>query len=204
MLPPPVLTRLVRQQTATVDFTTSNVRGAPFTLYIAGAQILGNHPIGPLGGTAWNLTTISVDGSLDMGLHLDTGAVDEPELLRTCIESAFAELLPGLTAERRPDRAQAGSGPSPTVASAATGATSADISSNRRSSRRSETSAADTSSRVASWASWPSMTPSDSVMTVSVVCGTRPTLPPTRPAPTRTPGSNAVAPARRTVRRGCP
>ena len=93
LLPGPVLTRLVRQQTATVDFTTSNVRGAPFPLYIAGARIEGNHPIGPLGGTAWNLTTISVDGSLDMGLHLDAGAVDDPVLLRTSLEASFAELL---------------------------------------------------------------------------------------------------------------
>lgn len=93
LLPPPLLVRMVRQQTATVDFTTSNVRGAPFPLYIAGAEILANHPIGPLAGTAWNLTTMSVNGSLDMGLHVDVGAVDEPVLLRTCIESAFDELL---------------------------------------------------------------------------------------------------------------
>jgi hypothetical protein len=93
LLPPPLLTRMVRQQTATVDFTTSNVRGAPFPLYIAGAEILANHPIGPLAGTAWNLTTMSVNGSLDMGLHIDVGAVAEPVLLRTCIESAFDELL---------------------------------------------------------------------------------------------------------------
>jgi WS/DGAT/MGAT family acyltransferase len=93
LLPPPVLVRLVRQQTAAVDFTTSNVRGAPFPLYIAGARVLANHPIGPLGGTAWNLTTLSVDGSLDMGLHVDTGAVDDPDLLRRCVEDAFAELL---------------------------------------------------------------------------------------------------------------
>jgi len=93
LLPPPLLVRMVRQQTATVDFTTSNVRGAPFPLYIAGARILGNYPIGPLGGTAWNLTTMSVDGNLDMGLHVDTGAVAEPVLLRTCIEAAFDELL---------------------------------------------------------------------------------------------------------------
>ncbi|HYI62751.1 MAG TPA: wax ester/triacylglycerol synthase domain-containing protein [Acidimicrobiales bacterium] len=93
LLPAPVLVRLVRQQTATVDFTTSNVRGAPFPLYIAGARIEANHPIGPLGGTAWNLTTISVDGSLDMGLHVDTGAVADPALLRAGIEAAFDELL---------------------------------------------------------------------------------------------------------------
>ena len=79
--------------TATVDFTTSNVRGAPFPLYIAGAEILGNHPIGPLAGTAWNLTTMSVNGNLDMGLHIDSGAVAEPVLLRTCVESALDELI---------------------------------------------------------------------------------------------------------------
>lgn len=93
LLPPPVLVRLVRQQTGTVDFTTSNVRGAPFALYIAGAEVLANHPIGPLAGTAWNLTTMSVNGNLDMGLHVDTGAVAEPVLLRTCVEAAFDELL---------------------------------------------------------------------------------------------------------------
>lgn len=93
LLPAPLLVRMVRQQTATVDFTTSNVRGAPFPLYVAGAEILANHPIGPLAGTAWNLTTMSVNGSLDMGLHIDVGSVDEPVLLRTCIESAFDELL---------------------------------------------------------------------------------------------------------------
>lgn len=93
LLPAPLLVRMVRQQTATVDFTTSNVRGAPFPLYVAGAEILANHPIGPLAGTAWNLTTMSVNGTLDMGLHVDVGAVDEPVLLRTCIESAFDELL---------------------------------------------------------------------------------------------------------------
>jgi len=93
LVPAPVLIRLVRQQTATVDFTTSNVRGAPFPLYIAGARIEGNHPIGPLAGTAWNLTTMSVDGQLDMGLHVDTGAVADPDLLLAGVEASFEELL---------------------------------------------------------------------------------------------------------------
>ena len=34
---PPMLIRLARQQVMTVDFATSNVRAAPFDLYIAGA-----------------------------------------------------------------------------------------------------------------------------------------------------------------------
>ena len=93
VLPTSVLVRFARSQVDTVDFTTSNVRGAPWDLYIAGAHIDGNHPIGPLAGTAFNLTTLSCSGSLDMGLHMDLAAIEDPALLRACIETAFDELV---------------------------------------------------------------------------------------------------------------
>jgi hypothetical protein len=35
---------------------------------------------------------MSYRNTLNMGLHIDLGAVDQPELLRTCLE-AFAELI---------------------------------------------------------------------------------------------------------------
>ena len=92
-LPSPLLLRLARQQVETVDFATSNVRGAPFDLYIAGAKIEANYPMGPTGGTAFNLTTLSSAGWLDMGVNIDLAAIDEPELLRTCLIDAYAELL---------------------------------------------------------------------------------------------------------------
>ena len=44
-------------------------------------------------GTAFNLTTLSCSGSLDMGLHVDAAAVGDPELLRACIASSLEELL---------------------------------------------------------------------------------------------------------------
>lgn len=93
LLPTAVLVRMARQQVQTVDFTTSNVRGAPFDLFLAGARVEANYPIGPLTGTACNLTTISYAGSLDMGLHVDRAAVEDPALLRDCIAEAFAELI---------------------------------------------------------------------------------------------------------------
>jgi WS/DGAT/MGAT family acyltransferase len=93
LLPTAVLTRVARQQVETVDFTTSNVRGAPFDLFVAGARVEANYPIGPLTGTAFNLTTLSYAGSLDMGLHVDRAAVQDPTLLRECIAEAFAELV---------------------------------------------------------------------------------------------------------------
>jgi hypothetical protein len=93
LLPTSLLVRTARGQVETVDFTTSNVRGAPFDLYIAGARIEANYPLGPVAGTAFNATTLSVAGSLDIGIHTDTGAVDDPAALRDAIEAAFTELL---------------------------------------------------------------------------------------------------------------
>jgi hypothetical protein len=93
VLPTSMLVRIARQQVETVDFATSNVRGAPFDLYIAGAKILANYPMGPTGGTAFNLTVLSSSGSLDMGVNIDLAAIDDPELLRECLEDAYAELL---------------------------------------------------------------------------------------------------------------
>lgn len=92
-LPASVLRKIARQQVGTVDFTTSNVRGAPFEVYVAGAKILGNHPLGPMAGTAFNLTTVSMAGRLDMGLLVDVAAVGDPELLRESMVAAFDELL---------------------------------------------------------------------------------------------------------------
>jgi WS/DGAT/MGAT family acyltransferase len=93
LLPTSVLVRTARQQVETVDFTTSNVRGAPFDLFIAGAHIDANYPLGPVAGTAFNATTLSVAGSLDIGVHTDTAAVDDPAALRDAIEASFDELL---------------------------------------------------------------------------------------------------------------
>jgi diacylglycerol O-acyltransferase len=92
-LPAPVLLKAARHQVGTVDFTTSNVRGAPFELYVAGARILGNHPLGPMAGTAFNLTTMSMSGRLDMGLLIDLAAVGDPALLRDSLVASFDGLL---------------------------------------------------------------------------------------------------------------
>jgi hypothetical protein len=91
-LPTSLLTRLARQQAQTVDFATSNVKGSPFPMYVAGAQLKRIYPIGPLGGVAFNLTLMSYEGSLDMALHVDRAAVAEPALLATCLEKAFKRL----------------------------------------------------------------------------------------------------------------
>ena len=91
-LPTSVVTRIARQQSESVDFATSNVKAATFSCYIGGGLVLENHPVGPLAGVAFNLTGMSYCGSFDLGLNLDPAAVSQPDLLRRCVEGAFAEL----------------------------------------------------------------------------------------------------------------
>jgi WS/DGAT/MGAT family acyltransferase len=93
VLPTSMLVRLTRNQVETVDFATSNVRGAPFDLFIAGAKIDANYPMGPTAGVAFNLTTLSSGGWLDMGVNIDLAAIDDPALLRASLEDAYAQLL---------------------------------------------------------------------------------------------------------------
>ena len=92
VLPASVLSQVTRSQVAGVDFATSNLRGAPFPLYIGGARVEHNSTLGPLTGTPFNLTTLSYDGSLDMGLLVDPVAVEDPGELRACLEQAYLEL----------------------------------------------------------------------------------------------------------------
>ena len=82
-LPTSLLTRVARQQTQSVDFATSNVRTSPVPYFIAGAKALESYAIGPLGGVSFNVTMLSYVKHLDLGIHIDAAAVDDPPLLAT-------------------------------------------------------------------------------------------------------------------------
>jgi WS/DGAT/MGAT family acyltransferase len=92
-LPAPVLRSVARSQAAPVDFATSNLRGPPVPVYVGGARVIHNTAMGPLTGTPFNLTTISYDGSMDMGLFVDPVAVADPSGLKGCLQEAFGELI---------------------------------------------------------------------------------------------------------------
>ena len=93
LLPTSVVTRTAREQAGRIDFATSNLRGAPFPLYCAGAKVLATVCLGPVAGTAANATALSYDGSFDIGLFLDPVAIEDPEDYRNCVEESFADLL---------------------------------------------------------------------------------------------------------------
>jgi hypothetical protein len=115
LLPTSVVTRLARAQSETVDFATSNVRGAGVPLYVGGAKLLENYPVGPLAGVAFNVTLMSYLGSLDVGINIDEAAVESPTLLRDCLVDSFHEiaLIGQQSAEARPSDAGSSNEPRP-------------------------------------------------------------------------------------------
>jgi diacylglycerol O-acyltransferase len=92
-LPTSLLVALTRSQARTIDFATSNLRGSPVDLYVGGARIAANFPMGPRTGCALNVTLLSYRGSLDLGLHLDPAAVTDPPALLDSLEESVADLL---------------------------------------------------------------------------------------------------------------
>lgn len=93
LLPTSVVTRIARERSSTLDFATSNMRGSPLPIYVSGAKVEQNVILGPVAGTAFNLTTLSHENALDMGLFVDPAAVEDPAELRDCLLGAYEALL---------------------------------------------------------------------------------------------------------------
>ena len=92
MLPTSVTTRAARARAAHIDFATSNLRSAPFPLYIGTARIEEMVAMGPVAGTACNATVISYDGGFDIGLFVDPVAIEAPADLRAAVDEAFRDI----------------------------------------------------------------------------------------------------------------
>ena len=93
LLPTSVLTRTGRARSAHQDWATSNLRASPITLYIAGGEITEIYPLGPVAGTAFNLTAMSYVDKLTIGLTVDPVAIEAPGELRDHLIDAYAALL---------------------------------------------------------------------------------------------------------------
>jgi WS/DGAT/MGAT family acyltransferase len=92
-LPTSMIVGLLRSQTRSVDFATSNLRGSPIDLYLGGARITGSYPMGPRSGCAVNVTALSYCGDLCLGIHSDPAAVTDPGALVDCLRESFDALL---------------------------------------------------------------------------------------------------------------
>jgi diacylglycerol O-acyltransferase len=92
-LPTSMLVALTRTQAHTIDFATSNLQGSPVDLYLGGARIEANYPMGPRAACALNVTLLSYRDSLDMGINIDPAAVSDPATMIDCIDESFGALL---------------------------------------------------------------------------------------------------------------
>lgn len=93
MLPTSVVTQVARNRAAMIDIATSNMRGAPIATYMSGARVLQTVTMGPVAGTACNMTAVSYNGDLNIGLFIDPAAIDDPADFRLCLEQAYAEIF---------------------------------------------------------------------------------------------------------------
>ncbi len=91
-VPTAALVSLLRAQTRTIDFATSNLRGSPLDLYLGGSRIEASYPMGPRAGVPVNVTMMSYCGELHLGIHSDPAAVIDPGLFLDCLRDAFREL----------------------------------------------------------------------------------------------------------------
>jgi len=92
-LPTTAVTALFGSMIKHMDFTTSNVPGAPIPMYIAGAKVEQMFPFGPLAGVALNVTLISNIDECCIGVNSDMAAVPDPEVLLECLQESFEALL---------------------------------------------------------------------------------------------------------------
>ena len=78
---------------AKIDFATSNLRGAPFALYVSGARVLRIISMGPVAGTACNATALSYENGFDIGLFIDPDAIDAPGDFRDAVQASLDDIL---------------------------------------------------------------------------------------------------------------
>lgn len=92
-LPTSMLTQLFGSMMKGQDFQTSNVPGAPIPLYLVGTPVSAVFPFGPLAGSAVNVTLLSYQNELNVGVNIDPAAVPDVEVFMECLRSAYDDLL---------------------------------------------------------------------------------------------------------------
>lgn len=91
-VPPPLAAAITLGQASRVDFATSNVAGVPVPTWFAGRRVHAMYPMGPVTGTAFNITMNSYDQRAYFGIHIDPAAVRDTNLLAKSIGLSFREL----------------------------------------------------------------------------------------------------------------
>jgi diacylglycerol O-acyltransferase len=92
-LPTTLTTALFGSMLKGADFVTSNVPGAPFPIYAAGAELERMFPFAPLAGAAVNVTLLSHCGTCCIGINVDAVAIPDSDVFLRCVDDGFTEIL---------------------------------------------------------------------------------------------------------------
>jgi diacylglycerol O-acyltransferase / wax synthase len=92
-LPQPLVTSIFGGMLKNVDFVATNVPGLPVPMYLGGAEIVREYAFAPPSGAAMNIAFLSHVGIGCVGVLVDVAAVPDPDILKSCLEEAFAEVL---------------------------------------------------------------------------------------------------------------
>jgi hypothetical protein len=76
-----------------VELLASDVPGISAPVWLAGARVIGYYPFGPTIGSALNATLMSYAGMCNIGINIDTGAVDDADAMLECLSVGFDEVL---------------------------------------------------------------------------------------------------------------
>jgi WS/DGAT/MGAT family acyltransferase len=91
-LPVVVTTSVFGGMLKAIDVVTSNVPGSPVPIYISGGRLEANFGYGPLAGAACNITLLSYQDDLHLGVATDPAAVPDPEAFVACLADGLAEI----------------------------------------------------------------------------------------------------------------
>ena len=81
---------MLAQAAQATDVTTSNVPGPPIPLYLAGVKMLAAYPLVATIGSAVNITMVTYDGTIFVGVSADDRAVGDLDDLIEDLRSGFA------------------------------------------------------------------------------------------------------------------
>jgi diacylglycerol O-acyltransferase len=76
-----------------IELLASDVPGLTEAVWLAGAKVTGYYAFGPTIGSGLNATLMSYAGTCNIGVNIDTGAVTEPDLMMSCLNKGFEQIL---------------------------------------------------------------------------------------------------------------
>lgn len=94
-LPTTLVTQLFGLILRGLDVQASNVPGSPVPLYMAGVPITAVYPFGPLAGAGMNITLLSYDNDLNIGLNIDPASIPDTDEFVELLRDAYDEILEG-------------------------------------------------------------------------------------------------------------